>query len=239
MRFDFIDRLRDQKVKRQREHQELQRRVESATEELQALKAEYEKVLRDSFSERRDATKELDALQDKIEAAEKAYARRRQERDMYSSVIKREVTEQQVADAWNNEYVPRYKEELVDPALERLMKAKSEFVDALLDHYEIVNKLDGERMGVIHELGEGYRYKLADVKFNFTTEREIHYISDGTLWGLSQAKVPQDILQMLSHKDTKGYQFTDADKRLLRRAKRQGTIGSYSGLLAKWGGVEA
>ncbi|MED4729192.1 hypothetical protein P9597_13785 [Aneurinibacillus migulanus] len=176
-KFPMLDKFIAQKEKRSQEHGELVRREQSALETVHTLKEKYEQVLRDSLVAKKDATKELDALQDEIDAAEKAYARRKQERGMFHSVFKEEITSQQVVDAWNNEFIPQFRERRFDAVLKRMLEAKREYVAAVLDYFQSVKEYEDMRYATRSELGDEYQYKLQSIELNNTPQQEKYFMS--------------------------------------------------------------
>lgn len=193
MKFEFLDKFTGQKEKREQEQAELARREASALEEVQALKARYEQVIRDSLAERKDATAELDALHDKIEAAERTFKRRQQENALYHTVIKREVTEQDVVDAFNADFVPAFKEQRLNPALERLLAAKQEWIDAVADYNAAVAEFEAERGDARMETGgwASYSYyKYRDVGIQNMKQKEYYMLTDEDIRALDNGKRP-------------------------------------------------
>ncbi|WP_248928980.1 hypothetical protein [Paenibacillus hamazuiensis] len=184
MRFEFLDKFTEQKAQRDAEHAELLRREASALEEVHALKAEYERTIRDSLRERKDATGALDKLSDRIEAAQKTYQRRRQEREMYSSVAQPEITAQDVINKFNGEFIPAYRKERLNPALDRLLAAKQAYIEAVMDYHSVIDDFNRELNAARQELTNGehtnsYYYKFADVEpFVRQSEREHYFITE-------------------------------------------------------------
>ncbi|MGF7033742.1 hypothetical protein J2T17_004690 [Paenibacillus mucilaginosus] len=219
MKFEKIEQFTEMKARRDRGYNELARREEAAAEEITRLKAEYESVLRESLVAGTDSTKALDALQDKIDAATKLHVRRQQERALYSTVVKPEISEAEVVSQWVTEYKPAFIREKINPALERLLDAKIAAVAAYLDFLDTVKQYDAEAAYVVGEIGDSYRYKLGSVGFDNRTERELHTITDQTLFWLSQGdKVPGDVIDAISRKDTRGLPINETDARLAQRA---------------------
>ncbi|MED0670206.1 hypothetical protein [Aneurinibacillus aneurinilyticus] len=180
-KFPMLDKFIAQKEKRSQEHGELVRREQSALETVHALKSKYEQVLRDSLVAKKDATKELDELHDKIEAAERAYARRKQERGMFHSVFKEEITTQQVVDAWNNEFIPQFREQRFDAVLKRMLEAKREYVAAVLDYYQAVNEFENIRSEARSELSDHYYYKLNGIELDSVPKQEKYFMDERDL----------------------------------------------------------
>ncbi|MFB6362494.1 hypothetical protein ACFCP7_00350 [Paenibacillus elgii] len=190
MKFDLIQKFIEQKEQRQREFDELVRREASALEEVQALKAEYEKTLRDSLVARKDSTSELDSLQERIETAEKTFARRHLEREMYSSVVKPEITAQDVVDSFNLDFAPAFKEKHYNPVLDRLLDAKQEFIDAVMEYHAVVADFEQERYSARSELSDHYYYKLHDVEIQTQAATDHYFITSADLSQLARGERP-------------------------------------------------
>lgn len=220
MKFEIIEQFREQKERRETEHQELVRLEGSALEEVHALRAEYEKALRDSMVERRDMASELDVLADRIALAEREYDRRKYKRELYSSVVKPNITEQQVVDSWNTDLKPKYEKQVIAPILERLVNAKSEFSDAFLSYKEALKDFESNKADAVREIGDHYQYKLSDVGLTYHDDKVRHFITTSTLIQLERNDVPSDVITMIHRKDVEGAKLTVADKRLVERARR-------------------
>jgi DNA repair exonuclease SbcCD ATPase subunit len=167
MRFEYLDKFRESKKKKHEELKELARREKASLEEVQALKARYERIIRESLTAKKDATKELDALSDQIEKAEKTFERRQHERRLFRDMRSaNEISAQDVVDKWNAEFVPQFLKEKRDPALERMLAAKKELEKATEEYFDVIAQFDNEKQAVQSELGgwgSKYYYKLRDI----------------------------------------------------------------------------
>lgn len=239
MKFDYVSKFIDQKTEMQAGFEELVRREASALEEVHAFKAEYAKVIRESLAAGKDSTKELDVLQDKIDVAQKAFTRRQQERAMYHTVIKGKVTEQDVIDAWNTDYQPSFKQQRIDPALERLLVAKSEFVDAFLSYTDLLAEFDDQKRYAYNTIGDAHQYKFNGVRFGLRHQSEAHFITDGTIYDLEHTKVPSDVIKMIQYKKGAGIPITETDVKLATRAAQHSPKeSSYVALAQSLAGKE-
>lgn len=190
MKFDYIEQYESQQEQRQSDFDELVRRESSALEEVHALKAEYERVLKESLASRTDATTELDTLQDRIEAAQRTFERRREERNMYSSVVKPEISAQDVVDKFNNEFIPAFKQERLTPVLDRLLAAKQELIDAVMEYHSTVKEFENERFRTRGELSDSYYYKLRSVEPQQQAEFNHYFVTDWDIHKLARGERP-------------------------------------------------
>lgn len=97
---------------------------DSALEEVQALKAEFEATMRRSLETGQDAGKALDALSVRIEEAERTFKRKEREAQVAAAVFQPKMTSDDIITAWNTEFKPAFKKEKFDPAAEALLAAK-------------------------------------------------------------------------------------------------------------------
>lgn len=194
MRFDYLDKFTEQKKLKAKEHQELVRREQSALEVVQALKAKYERVLRESLQEKKDSTKELDQLSDNsdnIEQAQKIFDRRRMEREIYSTLSKdKEISSDDIVNAWNGEFIPAFNKEKRDPALDRLLKAKKELAEAMVHYRNVIKEFEEEKVAVRSELGDRYQYKLKGVDLQRRDETEKYFVTELDLINFNLGKIP-------------------------------------------------
>ncbi len=157
---------------------ELNRKAASALEDLQALKAEYEALIRRSVSEGVDLTKQIDEKDEQIAKAQKAYERRKKEADTYSSMSHQvDITNDDVMNEWNGEFIPKYRAEIHDKILENLLKAKADYVKATKAYADSVKDIEELRGDVVSALGDRYYYKLNGVKLNFTHEYQKYFLN--------------------------------------------------------------
>lgn len=225
MKFEMLSRFIEEKQKKEEEHQQLVLRERSALEEVHALKMKYESVLRDSLKERSDKSKELDQLGEKIEKAEKTHKRRMEERQLYSHVVKAEITSNDVLVSWNSEYRPAFKEQKIDPVLERLMNIKSELAEAFLQYHDLLREYNAEKNFTANEIGDSYRYQLLGVEFDYRSEMEKFLITLNTLHDLESKQIPRDVIAALRHKLDKNVPITEAEHRLAERGLRTSIAG--------------
>jgi hypothetical protein len=195
MKFELLDKFIEQKQKESETMQEFIRKEQEAYQEYLSLKAQYEQTLQQAVIEGVDATKELDKLNEQIEKAKKTYERRKEEKAIYtanrSSLQK--IKADDVVRAWNEEYVPAFKKEKVEPALNELLAAKKAFVDAVFKYYTTIDEFEKERIACRSELSDLYYYKLNDVELKTQAEVNRYFITDFDLRQLSRREIPNSL----------------------------------------------
>jgi hypothetical protein len=181
MKFDYLQEFIDQKADRQREFDEMAQREASALEEVHAMKTEYEKVIRESLAAGKDSTKALDALSEKIEAAVKTHARRKQEREMYHFVIKPKINADDVVRKFNTEFAPQYKETLLDPVYARLLAAKQELIEAVMSYHSVMGGFNNEKNLIRAETADKHYYSLVDIKYPTQAATDHYFVTTNDL----------------------------------------------------------
>jgi DNA repair exonuclease SbcCD ATPase subunit len=203
MRFELIDKVIEQRERGLKETQELHDRIEMAKEELENLKREYEQTVLMSVREQKDLTKELDALAERIEQAEKAVKRREEERAAYRLVAGQgRITADDIVREWNESYLPKVKEQRLTPVLRRLLRAKREVAEATLSYRQLVKEIESEKNDVRNIVGDSVYYKLKGVAFDFKTESDKYLIKDSDLYDLERGEMPRS----LQYVDPKEYE---------------------------------
>jgi hypothetical protein len=192
MKFELLDKFIEQKQKAAKAAAELARREQEAYQEYLSLKAQYEQLIQKSVLEGKDETKALDKISEQIDAAKKSYERRKQERAIFSAdnPFFREITSDDLVNAWNNEFVPAFRKEKVEPALEQLLAAKKAFADAVFNYYSVIDEFERELFACRSELADSYYYKLQSVELKTRDEVERYFITDRDLRALERREKP-------------------------------------------------
>lgn len=194
MNFKILEKFKEQKQRKNKEHQELVRREMYALEELQALKAEYEKLIVDSLKEGKDSTKKLDELNEKIEKAKTAHERRQKERNLYSTISKEgDITSEDVIKAWQNEYIPAFKEQKFNPILEQLFKAKLDYINAVFNYFDVLDEYSNEKSDAVLEIGDHYRFRLGEIRLLYNSEIDRHFLTERDSRQINQKTVPDSV----------------------------------------------
>lgn len=198
MKFEKIEEYRKQSEDYLAQQTERSRQRASALEEVQALKAEYEKLMRDSLVAGTDAGTELDELSNKTAAAERTYERKNREYQVASTLYNHTVTKEEVVAAWNTEFKAQFKAEKFDPAADKLLAAKLAYIDAYQEYKRVVGvyeDLKGDVLSTLAPSGDDgkYRYKLTDVDFQTTTETDTYFIKRDDLYHLDNGEPVRSI----------------------------------------------
>lgn len=171
---------------------------DAAQEELTQLRQLYEKTIHDSVTKGTDATEELDALSDKIDAVERTLKRRTQECQVARTLRSDGLSEDDLLNAWKTEYIPAVKKAHIEPAAQALMDAKKKYVDAFLAYRKVIAEIERERQACIWTMhptdGRGkytYAYNLPD--FATDRERDAHCITDTDLYYLAREERPESL----------------------------------------------
>ncbi|NSL51705.1 hypothetical protein [Calidifontibacillus erzurumensis] len=194
LKFDLLEKYLEQKQAIADAMQELIEREEKAKAEVELLKAKYEETLKESVTSGKDKTAELDKLAEQIEEAKKIAQHRREERYMYSALRPLEkIKGEDLVHAWNNEFIPLFKEKRFNAVLDRLLKAKREYAEAELDYYKAVDEFESILSDVRSEVGNEYYYKFKNVKFSSTTQRDKYLLTSSDLYDLGKKEMPRSI----------------------------------------------
>jgi Glu-tRNA(Gln) amidotransferase subunit E-like FAD-binding protein len=203
LKFDFIDKVKEQRDKRMQDYMDMAAREEEAKREWLALKQQFEQTLIKGIHDKQDVTKELEQLNEEIEKAEKTYKLRQREREVYRRIKQEEaITTDDVLREWNEVYYPKVKEERLGPILKRMLRAKRDYVQAVLEYRGLVREIDDEINSVCNIVGDSIRYRLSKVSFNFRQEREKYQLTAADLSELERGEMPRS----LQYVDPKEYE---------------------------------
>jgi hypothetical protein len=143
------------------------------------LVAEWEIAMANSIMTGKDATKALEELDVKIDAAKREMERATRERDVYNRVQREvSVTADDVIASWNSDLNPRYFEEEITPALEQLEAAKKVYYDAMCAYFDAVYAITDFREEVSSQLGFEFPYKFQIRDIQTTAEYDRYFIRD-------------------------------------------------------------
>ncbi|MCM3786884.1 hypothetical protein M3221_00370 [Domibacillus indicus] len=189
-----LEEYKAQKAAGTKAAEDFQRRIAQADEDYQALKAKHEALIRESIVSGVDKTAELDELAGQIDAAKKACERRREEQRVYSAMDPlNTITPQDVINAFNNEVIPAFKKERLEPVLERLLAAKLEYAAAVIDYHTAVSEFEDSRAENRAELAQTHYYKFNDAALNTTKETDRYFIKQADINDLNMAQMPESI----------------------------------------------
>jgi hypothetical protein len=192
--FKVLDQFIQQKEEMTRMGQEMAKREQAAVEEYQALKAEYETMIKRSVVEGKDMTKQLDAQAEKIEKAKTAAERRKQEHQIFSATRPNEtIKAEDVVTAWNSEFVPAFHTEKMQPVLDALINAKKTLTEAVLAYHDVTNEFEAKRYECRSELADTHYYELKDVALQTRQEHEKYFVMIEDLQELAANQRPSSL----------------------------------------------
>ncbi|MFC6653664.1 hypothetical protein [Paenibacillus rhizoplanae] len=153
--------------------------------------------MRHSFESGADVTAKLDSLSDQLAAAEKDFQRKDLALTM-SAGAKAKMPADEVMQAWNTEYLPRYRAEVFSPLLDALEKARDEYYRAYAACAASVKAIEDEQQSVVYTLdpnygrGNRYIYKLHTPDYFSKTAAHVIKPEDIQRLALGQKPVNMD-----------------------------------------------
>ena len=190
-KFEWIEQYQQSGAESLKRMQTVRRERDSALETVQALKAEYEACLRRSLLEGADVSAALTELDAKITEAERAFKHRDEALRLAESgtVFKPAVNKEGLLPAWAD-YRAQYIADIVDPCKQAMLQAKLAYITAVQTYKAAIKHYDAEREYALNTVYPGVypqpdRYKLGEVDFQWTVEREKYEITRGDLYDIS------------------------------------------------------
>mgnify|MGYP001165763252 CR=1 FL=1 len=165
--------------------QETREELNEVTAKLNATKAQYEKLVADQAFNGTDHNKEIDKLDDKIQALNKKHRHLTAAlKALEHNIIPNRIKGEDVRDEWNNEVRPKLLNELIYPKLEEVKKLKYQYCKAVLEAHEALNEFNREFMKYRQHFGEAESWKWKSFSFRdgnvseeyFLTERDFRAI---------------------------------------------------------------
>jgi hypothetical protein len=194
LKFDLLEKFIEQKQAIQKVGEEMNRKIMQADEEYNSLKAKYESTLKEGIAKGKDVSKELDEISEKIEEAKKACQRRREERDAYWALRPLEkIKSEDVVNAFNNDFIPKFRKQRFDEVLKNLLRAKYEYAKAVLAYYDVLAEFEQVRNEARRQLGDGYYYKFNDIAIKTVDQKERYFIRESDLYYLDSGQLPQSL----------------------------------------------
>jgi hypothetical protein len=154
-------------------------KVVAAERKHNELVAEWEVVMANSIKTGKDATKALEELDVKIDAAKREMERAERERNVYNRVQREvSVSSDDVIAAWNSEFNPQYFDKEIAPALEQLEAAKKVYFDAMCNYFDAVHGIEGFREEVSSQMGFEFPYKFHIRELQTAAEYDRYFIRE-------------------------------------------------------------
>ncbi|AZV45175.1 hypothetical protein BAOM_4596 [Peribacillus asahii] len=185
IKFKKLEQFIEQKAAMEQVFNEMTDREEKAKEAYDTIVAEYEGTISRAAIEGKDLTAELDKLDEEISKAKAALERRAKERQIYSATRPLEkIKSEDVVESFNKEVIPAFRAKRFDDVLKRVLKAKSEYAEAVLDYKAAVREFEELRSEARSELSDHYYYKLSNVDLRTRPEVEKYFITQNDLFDL-------------------------------------------------------
>ena len=129
-----------------KKRKETQEELNAVTAKLNAAKAQYEELVADQAFNGTDHSKEIDKLDDKIQALNKKHRHLTAAlKALNNNIIPNRIKGEDVQAEWNNEVYPKLLNEVVMPKLEEVKKLKFLYCQAVMEAHEALNELNRER----------------------------------------------------------------------------------------------
>lgn len=189
-----LEQYQEQSERHLKASRDFTHKVEQALAEVEKLKAEYEALIAESVATGKDETAALDKLSEQIDAAEKALERRKAEKAAFNAMrTDSDITKADILNAFNNEVTHEFKVKRFDAVLDRLERAKREYAEAVVDYYVAVKEFDKLREDALDVLGDGFRYKLAQVKLATTDKQARYFLTNRDMYDLQNGDMPASV----------------------------------------------
>lgn len=118
------------------------KREQEAKEAHEKLVKEYEDLIKESVATGKDASKELDKLDDKIVKASRLYERRKEETSYAGTLGGITISRKEIIDAYYSEFMPKVQESVLPSVDERLEQARNLILSAITDVKQAIRDYD-------------------------------------------------------------------------------------------------
>lgn len=161
IKFEVLDKFIEQKQAIEDGRKKLREREDAAREVYDARVAEYERAITQGVVEGKDTTSELDRLDAEVQKAKADLERRKKESQIFLAAPPfAKVSPEDVVKSFNTVVVPKFKEERLDTVLKRVLMAKKEYEQAVLDYELAFRQISNVREAACDELAIDYSIKL-------------------------------------------------------------------------------
>ncbi|GGD07745.1 hypothetical protein [Pontibacillus salipaludis] len=164
-------------------------RISKEKETLNKLRQSFDEVMKKQVNETKNYTKDLDELSDQIEEQKKLVARREHEQLVFQKTRPNDITFDDISAEFNNEVKPKFIEEKINPAFQKLLEAKNAYARAVFEYDELVEEHEDIVRDYKSTLGKHYEYKVYGIKLT-QKERQKHFFSEGELIDIYRGKIP-------------------------------------------------
>ena len=181
----------EQEQKISQKYSQVSQNKQQIDRELAAAKAEYERLIQEQLIYDKDHEKRIAELDKKIQELEQQQRRINTEYKALShGVFPRKVKKEDVVREFNEETMTKYREEVFNPIVEEIEKAKLAYLEAVIKYHECLQEQERMRSEVLAHVGDSFYYKLRTNKIDRRDELEetfLHPEHGWDRWGKSRA----------------------------------------------------
>ncbi|WP_010094461.1 hypothetical protein [Ornithinibacillus scapharcae] len=185
--------LQEQKQKMAQSDSTMRARIKKEEEKLEELKQQFDQTMQEQILSGEDKTDKLDKISEEIANQEELVERRKKEHQTFRTLKLAEVTSEDVLLEFNQEVVPKFKEERLDDILDRLAFAKVEYLNAVVDYLKSLKEFDEIKKEYKDELGDAYHYKLGDIALKNRDEKLVYLFDWTQIRQIHRGNVPNEI----------------------------------------------
>lgn len=197
--------LQEQFLNQEKRYDEVKERYEkaivTAKTHLRGLNARKEQILQEEFLGK-DVTQEKQQIREQIEAAEKQVQEAEEERNkmyvfVHESSLKDRVSIRDLSVDWNMTYRTEVREAELTPIIKRMEKARSEYLNSLMDYNELINRYREAYKWMQTKEYEDRRPGDGISINNVATPRDLPQITEEDLYNVSDRwELPSDVLRV-------------------------------------------
>lgn len=181
----------EQEQKISQKYSQVSQNKQQIDRDLAAAKAEYERLIQEQLIYDKDHEKRIAALDKKIQELEQQQRRVNAEYKALShGVFPRKIKKEDVVQEFNQETMTKYREEVFNPIVEEIEKAKLAYLEAVIKYHECLQEQERMRSEVLAHVGDTFYYKLRTNKIDRRDELEetfLHPEHGWDRWGKSRA----------------------------------------------------
>ena len=181
----------EQERKINQKFSEVSRKKQQVEQELASAKSEYERLIQEQLIYGKNHEKKIDELDKKIQELEKQQRRVNAEYKALShGVFPRKIKKEDVVREFNEETMAKYREEVFNPIVEEIEKAKLAYLEAVIKYHECLQEQERMKSEILAHVGDDFYYKLRTNTIDRRDELEetfLHPEHGWDRWGKSRA----------------------------------------------------
>lgn len=182
LEFRKLDEYNEQNERRMQKLRQVEDERKKAKADLLELKTRYELVARQAIINDEDKDSEILKIDELIQETQAKVRLAEQKQAVIHSIPNRGVdevvTKDNVLQAFNAEFAAQYKKDVMEPIYQKMLDVKKQAEQVAEEYRQAVTLFDDKREDVLNVLGDGYRYKLAQVKVRNEPEKEKYFITE-------------------------------------------------------------